>query len=699
VTNSEGKATVNITLPDNLTTWRMDARAVNDETLVGQNTLDLISSKTLLVRPQTPRFFVAGDQVTLGAAIHNNSEQDLQVEVKLEGKGLELTTAASQSVQIPANSQAYTSWQAVVEAGATRVDLLFSAEGGGFNDQTRPPQGILDNQGIPVYHYSAPEVVGTSGQMLEAGTQLEAISLPGEADTSQGDLTVRINPSLAASMTDGVTYLEDFPYECIEQTISRFLPNVMTVRALQDAGKSDPLLEQNLDKTVEASLQRLYNWQNSDGGWGWWQNGDSDSLTSAYVVLGLVEADTAGYEVSKTVLSNGLDYLVRQLVPIEGLTEPDLLNRQTFLLYVLARADRPAVSFTVQTYDQRQNLAIYAKAFLTQTLAWIDENDPRLDNLLSDFNTTAITSATGTHWEEKEDDRWNWNTDTRTTAIVLSVLSLLDPENPINANAARWLISHRQDGHWSGTQETAWTLMALANWMTSSGELEANYLYGVTLNGEKLGGGQANSENLTQTSIYKVDIADLLKGQVNRLAIARDAGPGNLYYSAYLNVYLPVQQISSLSQGITISRSYYKVDDIKTPVQQASQGDLILARLTIVVPEAVHYLVINDPLPAGLEAVDQSLSTSPQSVEVPQAYSQEDLFWRGWGWWNFSHIEYRDEKVVLSTDFLPAGTYIYTYLARASTVGEFNTIPPTANEFYFPEVYGRGNGSLFTVIP
>jgi uncharacterized protein YfaS (alpha-2-macroglobulin family) len=93
------------------------------------------------------------------------------------------------------------------------------------------------------------------------------------------------------------------------------------------------------------------------------------------------------------------------------------------------------------------------------------------------------------------------------------------------------------------------------------------------------------------------------------------------------------------------------------------------------------------------------LSTSPQSVEVPQVYSWKDIFWRGWGWWFFRHIQFRDEKVVLSTNYLPAGTYVYTYLVRASTIGIFRTIPTTAQEFYFPEVYGRGEGSVFTVNP
>lgn len=698
-TNEQGQATVNVSLPDNLTIWRMDARAVNEETQVGQGTLDIISTKSLLVRPQTPRFFVSGDRAALGAAVHNNTDEPLQVEVSLSAQGLDIASPASQSVQVAANSQAYVSWEVEVETGVERVDLVISAQGGGLQDASRPPQGSLDNQGIPVYRFSAPEQVGTAGQLLEQGTVVEAINLPHNVDTTQGDLTVKINPSLAAGIYDGLSYLESYPFECIEQTISRFLPAVTVTRALQEAGISDPALEEDLATLVESSLQRLYNWQNPDGGWGWWQNEQSDPLTSAYVVLGLLEAQEAGYTVSQNVVDNALRYLSTQLKPVVRLTSPQLLNRQAFLLYILARAGKPAVSSTSQLYEQRHSLATYALAFLTQTIAWIDSQDARLNTLLSDLSSSAIVSATGTHWQEETADRWNWNTDTRTTAIVLSVLSILDAENPLVANAARWLTNHRRDDHWLGTQETAWALMALTNWISASGELEAGYLFGVTFNGDEIGGGAANADNISESAVFSIPIAQLLKDEANRLAIARDAGPGNLYYTAHLNVYLPVEEITSLDQGITVSRSYYRLEDLENPVDQAGVGELILGRLTIVVPQDVHYLLVDDPLPAGLEIVDQSLSTSPQSLEIPEQYTQEDLLWKGWGWWYFTHVQFRDERVQLSTSYLPAGTYIYTYLVRAFTAGEFNTIPPTAQEFYFPEVYGRGTGSTFTVSP
>ena len=86
--------------------------------------------------------------------------------------------------------------------------------------------------------YQTPETVGTSGVVPVEGVT-EAIYVP-ESATDDGELTVTLDPSLAAGMIDGLTYLEHYPYECNEQTVSRFLPNLFTVAALRELDLSDP---------------------------------------------------------------------------------------------------------------------------------------------------------------------------------------------------------------------------------------------------------------------------------------------------------------------------------------------------------------------------------------------------------------------------------------------------------------------------
>jgi alpha-2-macroglobulin len=677
----------------------MDARAVTTDTRVGQTTLDIMSTKALLISPQTPRFVVVGDRVQLGAAVHNNSAADLSVAVGLSASGVDLDGPAEQRVDVPAHQQRYVTWQASVPSGSTRLDLVFSASGGGFSDATKPTLGTLDNQGIPVYRYESPETVGTSGVVADNGARLEAIDLPAGMQVQQGQLKVELAPSLAAGMTDGLSYLETYPYDCTEQVISSFLPNLRLEAALKAAGSEDAALAANLKTQVNLALQKLFNRQNADGGWGWWGGMDSDVLTTAYATLGLLEARTAGYPVSDRPFNLAVTYLTQQVSPLGDLAPAQDLNRQAFLLYVLARAGSPQVSATVQLYDQRQSMGLYARAFLLRTLHSIDPQDARLKTLISDLGSAAILSATGAHWEEKSVDYWNWNSDVRSTAIILGALIETDPQDALGANAVRWLMANRkQAGRWDGTQETAWTLLALTDWVQATGELKPDYHYGVAFNGETLAEGTASPQTVRDVKDLSLDVTKLLADATNKLVFARDGTAGSLYYTAHLNLWLPVDQVAALDRGVVISRAYYRPGDLTHPVTDAKQGEVLLARLTVVAASTLHYLLVDDPLPAGMEAVDTSLNSSPQAT-APDQYDWTRLGADGWGWWFFTHSELRDEKVVLSTDVLPPGTYVYTYQVRASTPGAFNVMPPTAQEFYFPEVYGRGDGSQFVIAP
>ena len=140
-----------------------DARAATVDGKVGQATNELVSTKPLFIELQTPRFFVAGDQARIGAVIHNNGADPLQVTVSLEAQGVDLITPAAQTVNVKGKDQAYVTWDLNVNADATRVDLTAQAVSGSFTDSSKPELGTLSGQGIPVYTYTATEPVGTSG--------------------------------------------------------------------------------------------------------------------------------------------------------------------------------------------------------------------------------------------------------------------------------------------------------------------------------------------------------------------------------------------------------------------------------------------------------------------------------------------------------------------------------------------------------
>ena len=730
-TDEEGKARVEVALPDNLTTWRMQARGITAETLVGQVNVDVLSTLDLLVRPVLPRFFVVGDRAEIATVVHNNTTEPLDVRVNISAEGLALPAETSREVRVAAGDNVRVDWPVEVLPGA-EVSVRTWASAGDLYD------GRED--ALPVYRYVTPEVMATAGRLSEPEVRQEVVQLSPAVDAQQGELTVRVDGSLTAAAGEALDYLAHYPYECTEQTVSRFLPNVLTWQVLLEMngvlsmpgaaeGQDRDALRQQLAQMVGIALQRLYANQHYDGGWGWWVNDESNAYVTAYALHGLIEAHRAAFVVDPDAMDRAAAFLRENLPSVNRVKSEWEANRLAYELYVLgeynsltrdtsaqeeSRGGQGELGVAIRLFEKRDLLSRYGQATLAVALSLLEPDErERVDTLLSDLAGDAVVSATGAHWQEGEPDYWNMNTDVRTTAIVVWAFSRLDPENELLPGAVRWLMAVRQDGHWESTQETAWALMGLVEYMRASGELHGDYSYRVSLNGRELAGGDVNAENLAEGRELRVDIARLLEEEANRLVIERlepaegQTGEGQLYYSAALRYSLPADHVQALERGIMVARQYAPVDvSGEAPtryVDTAEVGDVIQVKLTIVAPDDLYYVVVEDPLPAGFEGVDMSLKTTSVVGEAPELRNltaeEESAWYRryGFGWWWFSHTEMRDEKVVLFANYLPRGTYEYSYLIRAGVAGEFYVLPSTAYQMYFPEVFGRSDGGKFTV--
>ncbi|HZY42116.1 MAG TPA: alpha-2-macroglobulin family protein, partial [Anaerolineae bacterium] len=248
-TDAAGQASVAIKLPDNLTTWTFRGVGVTRDTKVGEATIDVVATKPLLIRPVTPRFFVVGDKAELAANVSNNTDNPLSVTLTLSATGVSLLSEGQQIIEIPAKSEGAATW--TVEAqDVESAQLVFIAQSGDFVDASKPRLATGPDGSLKVYRYTAPDIVGTAGQIKEGGARTEIIALPQNVDVTKGEVSVQIDPSLAAGMINGLDYLEHYPYECAEQTVSRFLPNVLTYRALKELGISNPAVEAKLPGLV-----------------------------------------------------------------------------------------------------------------------------------------------------------------------------------------------------------------------------------------------------------------------------------------------------------------------------------------------------------------------------------------------------------------------------------------------------------------
>jgi len=718
-TADDGTAKVSLTLPDSLTTWTMTARGLTADTRVGQITTNLMATKPLLVRPSLPRFLTVGDKLALQAVVQNNTANAIDATVTLDtsaqGEGnaqLKLNAEAKQTVQVPANGTAVVRWPAEVPA-AGQSTLRFTVEGGGLQD--------IVEQALPIQRYTTPEVVATAGQVLD--TAVETIAPPPQPSptqgggSSEGELDLELSPSLAAGVESTLGFLEHFPYFCSEQTVSRFLPNAVTYRLFKQLGMDDAKLKASLDANLVAGLQRLYALQHLDGGWGWWENDDSQPYLTAYVVQGLVEAKKAGYAVDQARFDQAIAYLnsalenqerapagsTKNQQPVLG-SQFSVLNARSYMLFVLAEAGQPDRGRTVALYDQRQRLDIYGRAYLLMTLKTLGGNDERVRALVGELMSTAIMHAADAHWEEQRIDYWNMSSDMRTTALALQALVRADPSNFLIPNAVRYLMGQRDHSHWRTTQESAVTLIALSEYIAQSGELEADYSYRAVLDGKTLKEGAVGRDNLADPISIVTALADLKLGDKSQLTLQRQTasgqtGKGRLYYTLRMRYYQDAATVQALDQGVGVQREYIAVaSDTLSPtgklISEVKLSDVVQVRLTLTVPEDMDYFAVEDMLPAGLEPLDASLKTTSAAARDAQLESVDG---ETPYWWYFNQTSIHDNRVALFATYLPKGTYHYTYLARATNTGTFQTLPATAYEMYAPELFGRSTGAAFTV--
>jgi uncharacterized protein YfaS (alpha-2-macroglobulin family) len=241
--------------------------------------------------------------------------------------------------------------------------------------------------------------------------------------------------------------------------------------------------------------------------------------------------------------------------------------------------------------------------------------------------------------------------------------------------------------------------------MQSNEAFQSNYDYMLQLNGQTLTSGSTSQDAILSSVEVVTPMSDLLKGQPNQVSIQRGLGDGTLFYTAHLTVYRPVEDIEATARGMHVYREYFIDDgecgDLESPCPKATSanlGDDLLVRVTLIVPSDQYHVVIEDPYPAGLEPMEpREYITDPNQISLEEvAESETDQLWK---WWYFTRVEIGDDRLSMYAEYLPAGTYQYTYPLRAVHPGEYRVLPTRAWANYFPEIYAHSAGEVFSIKP
>jgi uncharacterized protein YfaS (alpha-2-macroglobulin family) len=705
VTDDSGNAKVTIKYPDALTTWRLTARAVTTDTLAGAAVARTTTTKDLIVRVITPRFLTEGDQVVLPTIVHNYLEQPKDTAIRFAAKGLQ--PAAGTSLDAVSGS--------IAAGGERRDNWRFSATTTGTAVVTAAAKTDTDTDAVelsvPVLPYGLRREVGSSGTLFDAGEHTRDVTIPAASNPSGRSVRVSLAPSMAGSLLGALDFLTSYPYGCTEQTLSSFLPNLVGTRALAQLKLAPTERLSVLDRQVDDGLKRLYDFQHEDGGWGWWKTDPNHPFMTAYALYGLDEAKRAGYRVDQNRIDNALRSLAGMYADYPR-AEPDL---RVYMAYVLARAagEASAIAFEPtperrsrgeaavhnraealnELWSARDRMSSYGRALLL--LALDDVKDARGNELAGALVGEAQTKGDLSWWTSARDPLLFDFADTsvEATATAVRALASRDPRNPLLDRAVRWMMLNGSGGYWYTTKQTAFALYGLLELLQARNETPQSFSADVYVNGT-LAGTQA----FTPSSLMNPDpvvITAAGRDGANNVRIVKRGG-GTLYWSA-TGVYFDTQAAEARrgDRQLAITRKYARLTPVKQRdgnivyreeafQGQLAPGDVLTVRITAAGSSDWRYLVIEDPLPAGVEAI-QDTTAYPMERQAQNS------------WWYGSRVEYRDNKTVFFQETFEAGRYEYVYLVKAISSGEFKAVPAQIVPMYVPGVAASSEPLTVTV--
>jgi alpha-2-macroglobulin len=701
LTDEQGLAEVTVAMPDNLTTYRIMAVALDRGAAdrFGNAEAQVKVRKTLLLRPSLPRFLSTGDTFEAAVMVHNETDQVGSVDVLVRGRRVKPDGPTRQQVSIEPHRAKEVRFRLRQDGGGGPARIQFAAVMGQQTDAVEKQLPVL----LPV----TTEAFATYG--MTDGSVTQPVVPPKDALPDHGGLEVSMASTALNGLEDAVSYLVDYPHECTEQTASRVLPifslgdilREFHIAKVADLGKQKAL--------ATAGVRKLLAFQRYDGGWGMWQgSGISWPYLSAYTTFALLRAKEAGHEVPKHNLDRARAFLKFRLDnPIREFGEQWDYVGQTESAWVLSEMKQYEREHLARLFGLRKKwLPMYSQALLMVALFRAEGKSPRVREILRDLNNAAVQTVAAAHFAETKSEslRLLMHSDDFTDAVVLQALLEVEPEHVLMPKVARGLLDSRVRGRWSTTHANAFALVALARYYKQVEGVPPEFVSQLWYGEGFLGEGKFKGREMKVVQ-QEVPMAALRKLGAQQLVLAKQ-GPGKLYYRIGLR-YAPTDlKLPPEEQGFSVSRFYEPIADPRTgKVQKGTvlrredgsweikAGSTVRVRVVVVVPDRRYFVAVADPLPAGLEGVNLTFATSARSSLSGQLDNRTYDSWHSWfGWYSlfaFDHREMRDDRVVLFADRLPAGVYEYTYLARATTIGRFVVAPVKAEEMYHPETFGR----------
>lgn len=752
LTGTDGSASIEFTVPDSVTSWNVWLHAVTKDLRGGSLKRETKSVKELMVRPYVPRFLREGDRAELKVVVNNASEGELKGELAFQVLDPETNEDLSarfglsakdvrRSISVPAGGGTNQTFLLTAPPGVRTVAFKVTAASGNLSDGELRPLPVLPSR---MHLVQSRFVTLREGQKKEM--RFEDLAKGGDPTLINEQMVVTVDAQLFYGVLDALPYLVNFPYECTEQTLNRFVstgivssmfeqypsvaamakelskrdvrletwdaadpnrkmtleesPWLVDARGGKDAGEG---LAKVLDPRVakaerEAALAKLRKAQTSIGGFPWWPGGPPSPYMTVYILHGLAKATEFGVDVPKDMVQSAWGYVAKHYRDdLRDLMKKDCCwEILTFVNYVasafpddswtgnaLTAAERKEIlDFSFKHWKQHSP---YLKGYLALTLK--RANRPKDAQLVfaSVMDSAKTTEELGTFWAQ-EDRSWLWYNDTiESHAFALRTLTELSPKDTRRDGLVQWLFLNKKLNQWKSTRATAEVLYSLVHYLKAEGALGTRETMKVTVGGRE--------------TAFTFE-PDRYTGKKNQVVIpGREVDPKTTSTIA----------VEKGGKGFAFASAAWHFSTEKLP--EEDRGDFFHVSRRYFLRENTGKEWVLKPLADGatLKPGDQvevqiSLKTKHAAEYVhlrdprgagfePESTVSRYKWDLGIAWYE----EVRDSGTNFFFEQLPVGEYTFKYRLRANMAGTFRVGPATVQSMYAPEFNAYSSGAVLTV--
>lgn len=738
--NFKGKtASVDFKLPDQLTTWKLNALVVSKNGRLEDASGTFITNKALMTKLQIPRFFREKDISEIRVFVENKSKGELAGTVKLilEQEGKDVYSFFSkepnkQNWKLKAGDQASLVWKVQIPSRLTDLKIKAVGMAGAETD--------AEEKVIPLLP-SRERLIETQISFL-SDKKKTILKMPkwNEKDETRlhEQMVVQIDPQLPLMLLNSIPGLINYPYSCSEQLINKFVP-LAILNSLYDKNPklkaalkkvpprttlnlpwedNDPrrlisLMEtpwkqiseglttpyeliQLLDAEQVEKIKRyvfteLQNRQLSSGGFPWFAGGKEDLYITLIILEGFSEALKYDVEIPKDMVSKALDYVYREL-PKYLKAEQYELQFLIYGAYVFSSFDGPplklsknkeALNSWVPFIEKYEHLITpLGQAYMAHIYHRMDKKDKSQLALKKAFDGMKTDELIGSYWAPEEKS-WLWYSDSvEKHTFFIQTLVELRPQDERIKDLVKWLLFNRKGNEWKSTKTSAKAIYSILRFMKAGGALDKNTLVDMKW-------GDTNKKIEIDPFEFKKDPLRFIKTEnfkPNDGTIEFKKTGGLPVIASSTWIYTTDQiNTSSSSSVLSLERQFYQVKGVAgkqtlAPIPLEGKikvGDEVEVQLKIKAKSQLEYIHLRDPRGAGFEA-NQLLS--------------------GYVWDLLSRYEEpRDSLTNFFISWLPKGEYILKHRFKATTKGKYKFGSAVIQSMYSPDMSAYSSGMILEI--